>query len=265
MHRFRRAWPLPALVVTLSMLAGCAGGTSGEEAGPAPSSTTLSDSTSTGPSPSTTVAGGGCPGDDAIPADGATDVSQVEVDVDGDGAEDRVAAYRRADGDRRIGVELAAGGTAAIDASTSHVEGPAPLSVLGGVDLGGDGETVVALTDAGASVIIVGLFQFVECALTRVTFESGQNVELPIGGAITHGDGLRCAPGGDSPPLVRLSATSTDGESFTATETGYRVDGNALVEVASQTTALTRGADDEAINAYYTIDCPALENSPGNF
>lgn len=265
MHPFGRPRSLAALVVTLSMLAGCADGDSGEDAGPAPASTTMpADPTSTAPSPSTTVAGGGCPGGDAIPPDGATDVSQVDVDVDGDGTGDRVAAYRRADGDRRIGVELAAGGTAAVDASAGQVEGPAPLSVLGGVDLGGDGETVVALTGAGASVVIVGLFQFVECALTRVSFESGQNVELPIGGAITHGDGLRCAPGGDGPPLVRLSATSTDGERFTATETGYRVDGNTLVEVASQTTTLARGADDEAINAYSTIDCPALENSPGN-
>ncbi|HVL03967.1 MAG TPA: hypothetical protein VM386_05980, partial [Acidimicrobiales bacterium] len=81
----------------------------------------------------------------------------------------------------------------------------------------------------------------------------------------TPGPPRRGAPGGDGPPLVRLSATSTDGESFTATETGYRVDGNTLVEVASQTTTLTRGADDEAINAFYTIDCPALENNPGSF
>ncbi|HEV2069236.1 MAG TPA: hypothetical protein VGR26_05545 [Acidimicrobiales bacterium] len=273
MLRFERRRPLAALLVTLSMLAGCADGNSGEEAGPVPSSTTMpssssmttpSDPTSTAPSPSTTVAGGGCAGDDAIPPDGATDVAQVDVDVDGDGSEDRVSAYRRADGERRIGVELAAGGTSAVDASTSQVEGPAPLSVLGGVDLGGDGETVVALTDAGASVVIVGLFQFVECALARVSFESGQAVELPVGGAITHGDGLRCATGGDGPPLVRLSATSTDGERFTATETGYRVDGNTLVEVDSQTTTLTRGADDEAINAYYTLDCPPLERGLGN-
>ena len=252
-------------MVVLAVLAGCADGNGGE-AGPVPSSTTSpSDPTSTALSPSTTAAGDSCPGDDTIPPEGATDVSQVDVDVDGDGADDRVAAYRRPDGDRRVGVELAAGGTAAVDASASQVEGPAPLSVLGGVDLGGDGETVVALTGAGASVVIVGLFQFVECALTRVSFESGQEVELPVSGGITHGDGMRCAPGGDGPSLVRLSATSTDGESFTATETGYRMDGNTLVEVGTQTTTLTRGADDESINAYYTIDCPALENNPGSF
>lgn len=243
-------------MVALAVLAGCADGNGRDEAGPTGSSTASS--------PSTTTAGGGCPDDDAIPPDGATDVSQVDADVDGDGADDRVAAYRGTDGDRRIGVELAAGGTAAVDAGAGQVEGPAPLSVLGGVDLSGDGETVVALTGAGASVIIVGLFQFVDCALARVSFQSGQAVEFPVGGAITHGDGLRCAPGGDGPRLVRLSATSTDGESFTATETGYRVDRNTLVEVDTQTTTLTRGSDDEAINAYYTLDCPHLERGLGN-
>ncbi|CAN5170631.1 hypothetical protein BH24ACT1_BH24ACT1_10580 [soil metagenome] len=263
MHPFRLRHSLAAMVVTLSVLAGCAEGNSGEEAGPAPSSTsTPAPSTSTRPSPSssTTVPDGGCPGGDAIPPDGAADLSEVNADVDGDGAEDRVLAYRRADGDRRIAVELATGGTAAVDASASEIDGPAPLSVLGGVNLGGDGETVVALTGAGASVVIIGLFQFVECALAQVSFESGQAVELPVGGAITHGDGLRCVDEG----LVRLSATSTDGETFTATETSYRIDGNTLVEIDSQSSTLTRGADDEAINAYYSLDCPTLENTPGN-
>jgi hypothetical protein len=259
---------LSAAVVALTVLAGCADGNGGEEATTAPTTapttTTLPVSSTTAPPPSTTGSttasgGGSCPGDDPVPPEGAEDISEASVDVDGDGADDRVLAYRRSDGDRRVAVDLAAGGTAAVDASASEIEGPAPLSVLGGAQVGGDGETVFALTGAGASVVIVGLFQFVECALSRVTFESGEDVELPVSGAITHGDGIACT----DDTLVRLSATSTDGETFTATDTNYQVDGNTLVETSSNTTTLTRATDDEAINAYYSINCPTLDNSIG--
>lgn len=252
-----------AVVVGLSVLAGCAGGDGPQNAAPEPSTTAVAaPSTSSPPvsSPTSTESlGAGCPGNDPVPPAGAQDVSEVSADVDGDGANDRVLAYRRGDGSRRLAVDVAAGGTAAVDASATEVEGPASLSVLGGARLGGDGETVLAMTGAGASVVIVGLFQFVECTLARVSFPSSQDVELPVGGGITHGDGIACSDGA----LVRLSATSTDGETFTATKTSYQVDGNTLIEAATLTTTLTRAADDEAINAYYVIDCPTLENAPG--
>lgn len=184
----------------------------------------------------------------------------MSADVDGDGAADRVLAYRRSDGARRVAVELAAGGTAAVDARASEIEGPAPLSVVGGVDLGGDGDTVLAVTGAGASVVVVGLFQLVECDLARVSFPSGVDVELPLGGGITHGDGIACT----DQTLVRLSATSADGETFDAHQTTYRIDGSTLTEAGSETTTLTRATDGEEINRYYGIDCPALEDPPGN-
>ncbi len=260
------------VVAALTMLAGCAGdGGDDEGAAESSSSTSGGASPTSAPPPAETssttkstatggTAGGtGCPGDDPVPPEGAQEVSEVSADVDGDGADDRVFAYRRADGMRRVGVELAAGGTAVVDANAVAIEGPAPLSALGGVALGGDGETVFALTGAGASVVIVGLFQFVECALARVVYSSGEDAELPVNGAITHGDGIACT----DKTLVRLSATSTDGETFTATKTSYHVDGNTLVEAGSETSTLTRAADDAAINDFYSLDCPALENSLG--
>lgn len=265
MKRSGRRDVLVALMAALMALAGCGGDDPGERAGPAPSSTTqpAPATSEPPPAPPTTASGANCPDVGAVPPEGAVDVSEAAADVDGDGSEDRVFTYRRSDGDRRVAVELAGGGTAAVDASASPSEGPSPLSVLGGVDLGGEGDTVVAVTGAGASVVTVGLFQFDDCALTPVTFESGADVELPVSGAITHGDGLRCSGSDGGPPLTRLSATSTDGETFTATETGYRIEGTTLVEISSQTTTLTRGADDEEIAAYYTLDCPGLERSLG--
>ncbi|CAN5694400.1 hypothetical protein BH20ACT1_BH20ACT1_05290 [soil metagenome] len=264
MHTHRRLVALAGVAALL--LVGCAGDDPGDVAA-STSSTTVDSTTSstaledptTSTSSTSTVPGPGASGCDSaegpVPPTGATDVSEVSADVDGDGAPDRVVAYREADGNRRVAVELAAGGTAAVDASESSIDGPAPLSVLGGVDLGGDGQTVLAVTSAGASVVVVGLFQFVECALARVSLEGGQPAELPVGGGVTHGDGLACT----DESLVRLSATSTDGETFSTTDTRYRVDGNTLVEIGAESATLTRGSDDAELERYSTIDCPGLE------
>lgn len=265
MHGHRKLVALAGVVALL--LVGCAGDDPGDVAVPSTSSTTVGSTTSsttpedptTSTSSTTAVPEGGAGAcavsEGPIPPAGAADVSEVSADVDGDGAPDRVVAYRESDGNRRVAVELAAGGTAAVDASESSIDGPAPLSVLGGVDLGGDGQTVLAITSAGASVVVVGLFQFVECALARVSFEAGQPAELPVGGGVTHGDGLACT----DESLVVLSATSADGETFTATETTYQVDGNTLVELGAESATLTRGGDDAELERYSTIDCPGLE------
>lgn len=263
MHRHRRLVALAGVAALL--LVGCAGDDPGDVAASTSSTTVDSTTSSTTPEDPTTSTSstsslpgpeaGDCPSDEAVPPPGATDLSEISADADGDGAPDRVVAYREADGNRRVAVELAAGGTAAVDASESSIDGPAPLSVLGGVDLGGDGQTVLAVTSAGASVVVVGLFQFVECALARVSLEGGQPAELPVGGGVTHGDGLACT----DESLVRLSATSTDGETFSTTDTRYRVDGNTLVEIGAESATLTRGSDDAELERYSTIDCPGLE------
>jgi hypothetical protein len=199
--------------------------------------------------------GRGCPDNGRVPPVGATDVTEVAADLDGDGRDDRVLSYRRTDGTRRVATELAAGGTAAVDAGGGELDGPVPLRVLGGAPLGGDGDTVFAVTGAGASVVVVGLFQFVECAVAGVVFQSGQAVALPVGGGITHGNGIACRDGG----LVALSAVSEDGESFTTEDTRYRVDGNTLVQVGTASGTLTRSGDGGALDRYFGLDCPSLE------
>ncbi len=181
-------------------------------------------------------------------------MSEASTDVDGDGDADRVLAYRQGDGDRRVAVELAAGGSAAVDASESTIDGPAPLSLLGGADLGGDGRTVFVVTGGGASVVVVGLFQFVECALARVVLQTGQPAEFPVGGGVTHADGLACEAGA----LVQRNAASTDGESFDTTDTRYQVDGNTLIGQGAEASG-TLSSDDDALDGYYTITCPSLE------
>ncbi|MGI9118807.1 MAG: hypothetical protein ACR2G7_01535 [Acidimicrobiales bacterium] len=274
----RRVQPrrLAALGLTVTVLVtGCSRGSGNDNRSslaPVPTSsvptTTPSTSATTTPGPGSGTGSGatgregssGCPSRDPLPPAGATEVNEVGADVDGDGQVDRVLGYRQPDGSGRVAVELAAGGTAAV--SAGGTDGAEPLSVLGGVALGGDGETVLAVIGAGASVTVVGLFQFVECAVTLVSLPSGQPAELPVGGAITHGDGLACT-GGAEGRLVHLSATSTDGDTFTTDDTAYRVDANTAIEVNSEGETLTSGADGAEIQRHYTLDCPGLQRGLG--
>lgn len=220
------------------------------------SSTTSSPSTTTTEATTATTISSeapACPGGE-VPAAGANDVTEANGDIDGDGADDRVVSYRLGDGSRVIGVDLARGATATFNLGDAELAGPSPLSVLGGIPLAPDAETVLAVTGAGASVVIVQLFQLEGCDLVPVTVDNSVLVELPVGGGITHGDGLTCR----DETLVQRSATSFDGETFEASETTYRLEGTTLLEVASETSTLTRGPDDDVINSYYTIDCPGL-------
>lgn len=272
MPRVERLRWAAAVTAAVVLLGGCRGGETSTGAGAtsstavpsAPTTTApVTSTTSSGPTtvPRTTVSdGGACPGNDALPPAGADNVTEVGVDVDSDGRDDRALSYQRADGSRRVAVALAAGGTTTIDVRGLS-EGPAPLMVLGGAELGGEGETIFVVTGAGASVVVVGLFQFVECAITRVSFTGGGPVELPVGGGVTHGNGILCTGGDDGVGLVELSAMSSDGETFTTADTRYRVDGNTLVEVSSESVALDRTADSGQLDAYYTLNCPSLERS----
>ena len=262
LSRRRRTWTTAVAVVLV--VAGCASGSpeSNPPAGPDASPTTTSApgaSSTTAARPTTTESGadGACPAGDSVPPAGATDVSEVSADVDGDGNDDRALAFRDPAG--RVAVELAAGGTAVVDAG-GPTAGASPLSLLGGADLGGDGETLLAVVGSGASVNLVGLFQFVECAISRVTDEAGRPIELPVGGTVTHGDGLRCSSGPEGAGLTRLSATSSDGVIFETTETRYRVDGNTLVELGSTSGTLDADSAGAELERYYIIDCPSLDD-----
>lgn len=256
---------LTATLVAAVILASCSSGGGDDQVAAsttvAPSSTfsTAPSTTTTEATTATTSSGESlraCP-DGEVPATGAGDVTEATADVDGDGADDRLLAYRLDDGSRVIGVDLARGGTASFDLGDSELSGPSPLSVLGAVPLTADTQTILAVTGAGASVVIVRLFKLVGCELVAVTVDNSMLVELPVGGGITHGDGLTCR----NQTLIQRSVTSTDGETFDASETTYRLEGTSLVEVASDTSTLTRGEDDDTINGYFSIDCPSLTRS----
>jgi hypothetical protein len=106
----------------------------------------------------------------------------------------------------------------------------------------------VATVDHGASVDVVSIFH--ACSSTPLTL-GGSAAALPIGGTVTHGDGLRC----DGDQLTVLSATSDDGKTYKATATSYRLTGDALVEVKKTSSTIEAQQHPDALAPYYRISC----------
>jgi hypothetical protein len=110
------------------------------------------------------------------------------------------------------------------------------------------GDVQLAIVDHGASVDVVSLFR--GCDLEPVTLD-GATAALPIGGTVTHGDGMRCE--GDR--IVVLSATSDDGETYQAKQTTYRIEGSSLVVAATKAATIEAQREPDALRPYYELDC----------
>jgi hypothetical protein len=98
--------------------------------------------------------------------------------------------------------------------------------------------------DRGASVTVLSVS---DCEGNALLID-GQPAAFPVGGTVTHAEGMRCEGDG----LVVLSAVSDDGETFQATETTYEVRDGELVR--SEATGRTLTA--EEAQPYYELDCP---------
>lgn len=172
----------------------------------------------------------GCPSDDedgACPAvsvpGGASDATSVPGDFDGDGSVDDLISYLDG-GTWHLQVDLAAGGGDDLEVTP---EGPAGVAAMGGVDLDDDGtDEAWARVGVGASVAIVGLFDFDDCELVAVSNEiKGEVARFTVGGTVNNMSGVRCGAG---PGLGESSATSTDGESFMIASVSYELAGATL-------------------------------------
>lgn len=113
------------------------------------------------------------------------------------------------------------------------------------------GELSFAVVDTGASVDVIAVFVEAECGLARVDLD-GAPTALPVGGSVTHAEGLACDDDGG---LAVLSATSDDGVSFEATKVTYQVEGGELVEVDRETSTIDATVDPGALDPYYRLDC----------
>jgi hypothetical protein len=98
--------------------------------------------------------------------------------------------------------------------------------------------------DRGASVTVYGVY---DCDWNPLEL-NGEPAAFPVGGTVTHAEGLRC----EEQQLVVLAAASDDGETYQATETSYRVEGNQLVPTGEVASGVVTGAD---IAPFYELDC----------
>jgi hypothetical protein len=95
---------------------------------------------------------------------------------------------------------------------------------------------------------VVSLFE--GCNLTPVSLD-GSTAALPIGGTVTHGDGIRC----DGDDITVLSATSDDGETYQAKATTYRLEDDTLVAKRTKASTIIAKHDPDTLRAYYELDC----------
>jgi hypothetical protein len=110
------------------------------------------------------------------------------------------------------------------------------------------GDVKIAVVDHGASVDVVSLFD--GCNLTPVSL-GGSTAALPIGGTVTHGDGIRC----DGDDFIVLSATSDDGETYQAKAVTYRLEHDTLVAAGTKASTIVAKDDPDTLRPYYELDC----------
>ena len=142
-------------------------------------------------------------------------MAQAAGDVDGDGTTDRLMTYGTGSDENpapwHVRVELGSGG--GYDGEIPDAPSFAPVRLLGAADVSEEGAAeVFVVVEPGASVALVGVFQWQgACMLARLTGPVGAEPSLfPVGGTVTHLDGLACGGGG----LNVLSATSDDGSTY---------------------------------------------------
>jgi hypothetical protein len=146
------------------------------------------------------------------------------------------------DGDQRA----AATSTTSAEPCTTPptASGGAPAEVVataGGLQL--------AIVDQGASVDVVAIFH--GCPPEPVLI-GGSRAAFPVGGTVTHGDGLACDEDGG---VTVRSATSDDGATYQAVAKTYRLDGDELVLVDESASTIDANEDPDALRAHYEIDC----------
>lgn len=211
----------------------------------------------------TAVPGFGCEAE-PLPAD-VTDVSEAEVNVDGDDDPDVATAYH-ADPDRSTGWAIrVAFGNGDIVETTVGFGFPESIGVqsVGGADVDGDGrDEVFAVVGSGASVVIYGMFEVEPdaCTIEPIVGEGGP-VEAAAGASVGALAGLRCddTDGDGSNDTVALYSgflvPDTDPLEYDIAETRYQLDGTDLRPVDSTNYRVSIDGPDFPRRLF---DCPPL-------
>jgi len=210
--------------------------------------TTSSTSTTAGTTTTSTLVTSVCPALVALP-DGTLTFIGGSGDFDGDGTTDELVTYQSAPDAWRMRVVFADGGGA--DAAIGEAEDFAPPRPIGGFDIDGDGAQEVFVTvGAGASTILVGVFDVSACVATRVAAGGGPAV-FPVGASVGAGSGLACPGNG----LVRRTfAQMADETTFDGGYEEYTLDGAHLTSQGIVENTMTS----EEAAALAGFDCGGL-------
>jgi hypothetical protein len=216
------------------------------------SSTATTTASTTAPSttaPSTTAApAGACSSlvGAAIPGP-EPGVSFALGDFDGDGASDQLIGYEDAGGTWWVQMALSYG-------YATQTAVPGPVTAVGAVAFDGGQDIGYAYVDSGASTQLVGFFFLPGCDVFEVTTDSGGVARFPIGGGVTHLDGLTCVADG----LISKSATTDNGSTWEYQTTRWAwVPGLLEFQAVTSSIALLNSpADDAVIFGSGSFDCP---------
>jgi len=152
---------------------------------------------------------------------------------------------------------------AIVDAATDSAQvvkalGGAEITASAGLPPDGSGVEAFVAIGSGASDTLVGVFQLTNCTITRLTGPQGTAPSsFPIGGSVTHLDGLRCDGTAGGQRLVVMSATSDDGFTYTTKETRLTVANGHLNPDPPITD--TVNAQDQRLQAFSSLDCQGVQ------
>jgi hypothetical protein len=136
--------------------------------------------------------------------------------------------------------------------------GGADVSSSAGLPSDGSGAEAFVEVGSGASDSLVGVFQLIGCTLTRLTGPVGTAPSLlPIGGSVTHLDGLRCDGSAGGQRLVQLSATSSDGVTYDTKESRFSVQDGKFTATATVTDRID--ARDARLQEFSSLNCPGVQ------
>jgi hypothetical protein len=167
-----------------------------------------------------------------------------------------------------VQIELA-GSVGAVDAAIvdAATDDNSVVKALGGADIttsaglppDGSGAEAFVEIGSGASDNLIGVFQLINCELTRLTGPGNTAPSsFPVGGSVTHLDGLRCDGSAGGVRLVQLSATSADGITYDTSETRLQVQAGQFGPTNPPVTASV-DASDPQLQQFSTLDCPGVQ------
>jgi hypothetical protein len=154
--------------------------------------------------------------------------------------------------------------TAIADAATDSNQvvkalGGADISASAGLPPDGSGAEAFVQVGSGASASLIGVFQLIGCTLTRLTGPQVSQPSLfPLGGSVTHLDGLRCDGSAGGQRLVTLSATSNDGVSYDTVETRLQVQDGKFSLLGTPITD-TVDSSDPVLQSFSTLNCVGVQ------